>query len=216
MQYSQDYDETMPWAYRYTPTLAPTDLQAWDGLIAPYVGIKVGFDKAPLLFLCPSDPSKSADPARTLRSYAMLDVPSTNGDLRYSNVTGYPRVPIADPPGSFYSPGRPIAGIPATATTILLTEYRTQYNYFAAYHGATAYCASEPSGVAGPPTGCYGGALDRDNPGQENHFDGWNFLFADGHVKWMRPERTVDTNPSDSLTGTLQQPLGMWSIAEDD
>ena len=25
------------------------------------------------------------------------------------------------------------------------------------------------------------------------HFDGWNYLFFDGHVKWLRPEATYRT-----------------------
>jgi prepilin-type processing-associated H-X9-DG protein len=29
------------------------------------------------------------------------------------------------------------------------------------------------------------------------HFDGYNYLFADGHVKWLRPERTVGAGSPD-------------------
>src|SRR5438477_549231 len=35
------------------------------------------------------------------------------------------------------------------------------------------------------------------------HAGGWNYLFCDGHVKWLRPEATIGT-------GTLQDPKGMW------
>jgi prepilin-type N-terminal cleavage/methylation domain-containing protein/prepilin-type processing-associated H-X9-DG protein len=215
MQYTQDYDETLPMAQRSGATVGINDVQTWDGFIAPYVGTAVGFGKAPLIFQCPSDASVPAAPGRTIRSYAMPNVPATNGDLRYANVVGYPFVNVASPSHN-YSPGRNIAGIPSTATTIMLAEYRTQYNYLSQASASTVYCASESTPATAPPSGCYGGAQDRDTPGKPLHFDGWNYLFADGHVKWLRPERTVDTNPSDSLTGTLAQPLGMWSIAEGD
>ena len=41
------------------------------------------------------------------------------------------------------------------------------------------------------------------------HTGGWNYLFCDQHVKWMRPENTIGT-------GTMNNPLGMWTVAEND
>jgi prepilin-type processing-associated H-X9-DG protein len=41
------------------------------------------------------------------------------------------------------------------------------------------------------------------------HSGGWNYLFCDGHVNWLRPEATIGT-------GTLQDPKGMWTCAEGD
>lgn len=48
------------------------------------------------------------------------------------------------------------------------------------------------------------------------HLEGWNYLFCDGHVKWYRPESTIDTNSSDSFTGTLTSPRGFWTLSETD
>ena len=50
--------------------------------------------------------------------------------------------------------------------------------------------------------------------GRPLHFDGWNYLFVDGHVKWLRPERTI--NGSGLTAGTLDDPRGMWTIAATD
>jgi prepilin-type processing-associated H-X9-DG protein len=43
-----------------------------------------------------------------------------------------------------------------------------------------------------------------------HHFDGYNYLFADGHVKWLKPERTC------GATGFPNYPRGMWTINEND
>jgi prepilin-type processing-associated H-X9-DG protein len=61
------------------------------------------------------------------------------------------------------------------------------------------------------------------------HFDGWNYLFVDGHVKWYKPQNTVRTpgvtypvNIDDSTgritscKGTLTNPCGMWTVAAND
>jgi prepilin-type processing-associated H-X9-DG protein len=42
------------------------------------------------------------------------------------------------------------------------------------------------------------------------HLEGWNYLFVDGHVKWLRPEQTV------GAAGTLTSPQGMWTNSETD
>jgi prepilin-type processing-associated H-X9-DG protein len=42
------------------------------------------------------------------------------------------------------------------------------------------------------------------------HFEGYNYLFADGHVKFLRPSATV--GPS----GGLDFPRGMWTINDTD
>jgi hypothetical protein len=69
-----------------------------------------------------------------------------------------------------------------------------------------------------------------DNPNQQSsgndnralHFEAWNYLFADGHVKWLKPEATVDLNPANvggatgDGTGTVSAPRGMWTILEND
>ena len=41
------------------------------------------------------------------------------------------------------------------------------------------------------------------------HLEGWNYLFVDGHVKWLRPEKTVGT-------GSVTDPKGFWTVTEND
>lgn len=57
--------------------------------------------------------------------------------------------------------------------------------------------------------------------------DGWNYLFCDGHVKWLKPKVTISTPGVDYSTskvlangsncnGTIQFPCGMWTIDDGD
>ena len=41
------------------------------------------------------------------------------------------------------------------------------------------------------------------------HSGGWNYIFADGPVKWLRPDQTIGT-------GTGISPRGMWTITKND
>ena len=65
------------------------------------------------------------------------------------------------------------------------------------------------------------------------HMGGYNYLFCDGHVKWLRPEATIKTpgvdystskvmttwwNPATTTNckGTIDFPCGMWTIDDGD
>lgn len=51
------------------------------------------------------------------------------------------------------------------------------------------------------------------------HFDGWNYLFADGHVKWMYPRATVGIPKRGTChtnTPAMNNPCGMWTIDAND
>ena len=186
MQYTQDYDEQLP--IGYCATCAASNA-SWDQNIAPYVGIRVAGGAAPLVFRCPSDSYKSTGGAVT-RSYSM---PYTG-----SSVLQY--VPVNGTTPAFFV-GAPLAQIVVPAETLLLVEAPFSGNYFGGASGAYSRCASEPVVSLG--------CQDRGNIGNPLHLEGWNYLFADGHVKWLRPEKTIGT-------GTMAAPKGMWSLAEGD
>ena len=197
MQYSQDYDEKMPITYG--------GATGWDTSIAPYLGIKVGTDKAPLLLSCPSDAIERLGPPAypqfagwQPRTYAM-PMPlrtgsganllvhglggwyANNGALSSCNTAGNVAGCIA------------LAAIPKPAETLLLAEYPAGGNFF-----------GSSSGIFVP------SALDQSTTSKKAiHLDSWNYLFADGHVKWLRPEKTVGT-------GTVASSKGMWTIDEND
>jgi prepilin-type N-terminal cleavage/methylation domain-containing protein/prepilin-type processing-associated H-X9-DG protein len=184
-QYLQDYDS------RYVP--AHDGSRSWDVLIQPYVGTIVTLGAPSSIFKCPSD-YFVRNSGRTPRSYAM---PMPGGD----GTSGMSGTYISTAPVRYV--GWLESQISAPSQTLLLVEHM--------FSGATA------SGNNLGDTAhvyCYGPSwpafrsqdYEAKNP---IHLDGWNYLFADGHVKWLRPESTIGS-------GTMRSPRGMWTIADND
>jgi prepilin-type processing-associated H-X9-DG protein len=119
-----------------------------------------------------------------------------------------------------YSRGRKLSEFPNPAGTLQVVEMHSTVNVIAqANHSAVLRPASK--GTSAP--GCSGPTQGNSNCGQDYagdafifgepaHFQGWNYLFADGHVKWLKPEATVGT----SAGGTVTSPKGYWTIAAGD
>lgn len=215
-QYAQDYDETFPKSITYG-VVAPTP-SAWDEMIQPYVGVKVVVNGPPsLIFQCPDDSVKRS--FGKIRTYAVAAAKGcANGQNKNPNGTGcagdggfdadrYASGPYVNPPvDPDYMRGRKLSEFPDSAGTILLTEHpfgppavsgngQTSGNVFGNSNGAAVWSPTEQQ-VGGAPL----------------HFDGWNYLFVDGHVKWLRPEATIGA----ASGGTIGNPNGMWSIADGD
>ncbi|MBC8101746.1 MAG: DUF1559 domain-containing protein [Cytophagales bacterium] len=201
LQYAQDYDEQFPTSWSSEPV--STILQSWDAALESYMGFKVAtYSNQPLVFKCPADTSPRPDlvvwPTEpTLRSYSMPRPGGSTGGM----VTLFVNSPL----GGQYSPGRTLAEIPASASTILFLECGgsvASANVLRKNAGAYANCAS----------GCPTNQQDRERPGTQRHAGGWNYAFADGHVKWFKPEQTVGRDKG----GTLANPGGMWTLADTD
>jgi prepilin-type N-terminal cleavage/methylation domain-containing protein/prepilin-type processing-associated H-X9-DG protein len=184
-QYTQDYDERYPIPVHYSPDVV------WDAELAPYLGFTTSYPppttagRSPLVLQCPND-SASRGNWRSPRSYSLA------GD----NTTGTPYFfcGTLSPSGRL---ARSIAEFPASATTIMLLERPGSDNGL----GQTAV-----AWTAAPDTSSYG---QLEQQAFAAHLEGWNYLFVDGHVKWLRPESTIGT-------GTLSAPKGYWTITEND
>ncbi len=185
IQYSQDFDETFPVGASGSP--ASFWGASWIGRMQPYV-------KSAQLFTCPSDTtSVSAAPAGSVAvSY------NYNRSIPFNAAPSYP------------GPAGKIAAFNATSKTVLLNEISgdpvnpltdmipaNDYNInqsiglngvWQAYRNATGLDIKFETGQLGGrkhnPSGDYGGYTNQDNKGR--HFDGSNYLLADGHVKWYR------------------------------
>jgi prepilin-type N-terminal cleavage/methylation domain-containing protein/prepilin-type processing-associated H-X9-DG protein len=202
MQYSQDYDEALPDAGIGSPH------GPWDRMIAPYTSIKVtaggsgAAEGRASIFKCASDYISRGN--FTPRSYSFVRARSC-----VSNPS--PARGVANAGNG----GTKLAAIGAPATTLLLAEQPhsaniTQYPF--------SPSADRPSNTI---SGC--GAQDGDavgggvGVGKAIHFEGWNYLFADGHVKWLRPQATVDSNPGDANVGTVNgTAFGFWTLDDTD
>lgn len=185
MQYAQDNDETFPMAQNL-----PGPCQSWDTAVEPYLGILISggnsTSKQPLILRCPSDITKRTTTGNP-RSYAMPASNGTNATTRsryFARETG---------PGGQFRYGRQLAQLPVPASTFMLAEAPLQGNMLRNFNGSIigsvdAQAADVPMAI---------------------HLEGWNYLYADGHLKWLKPEATLGT-------GTSADPRGPWSIAEND
>lgn len=204
-QYSQDYDEYYPLANGNSTSV--NELVSWDKLIAPYGGTTVAQTKAPTVFSCPSDSLKRSGTNETTRSYSMVqaNLNTTNyGVVPYRTVTV-----VGSETFTIYG-GRHLNEVEKPSETFLLAEAVEAGNRFGSRNRNMVDC----------PNGCTNDQ-DAGIPNQTLHFDGWNYLFCDGHVKWFTPESTIDSNPDDGFTGYMnvggtKRPRGMWTIAPND
>jgi prepilin-type N-terminal cleavage/methylation domain-containing protein/prepilin-type processing-associated H-X9-DG protein len=179
LMYAQDYDETLP-AQTFGVGYAVT----WQIALDPYM-------KNNQVGLCPDMPTKlalSRNITTTTKSYAMPDWSKGNANN-------------ADPvmPEAF----RPLAQFSRVADTILLGEQYLNFGQMVFYppseddYTLVGYSRNPPSParfekVPGLPAPSYS---NLDVP----HAGGSEYLFCDGHVKWLRPEQTFKTDGSFSM-----------------
>ncbi len=156
-QYTQDYDEKMPFSYMYYGP-GTTNLVWWEDTIQPYV-------KSYQIMVCPSHT------APTAYNYARPSAPYPNPLLmsyvanRVSDIAGSPTPAMPDGNQSAVS----IATYDEPSTTILLAEVKSGLSELPYYGGTDA-----------------GNTVPTDLVVDRRHFDGSNFLFCDGHVKFLK------------------------------
>ena len=210
MMYAQDYDETFcPGRYFFG-----TDAWTWDHYIGPYAqksgAVNYGQGKNAYLE-CPSDGTPRTTTTSGKRSYAIPMSLVAPNDLAWKAEVQT---------GSFYiTEGRTMAEFPAPASVITVLEAPLNTNRIG---NNTGFRAGGPNGQL-PPAGA--------NPpvagAKTNHSEGWNYGFADGHAKWMRPEQSARTQGINYTTafvnangfncyGTVVRPCGMWTLSEND
>lgn len=168
MQYTQDYDEKYPLdgASWDAGQDWQKDFNSWRTLTFPYV-------KSEQLYMCPSNPDNSVDTIDTGWSGPLPSTPSFK--VSYNAIVG---TVLNDSPVS-------IAEVQFPSSTLAVTE---------AYRGANWDGTTWKSG----------GLHRRLNPyWNENwddlfagHMGTTNYLFADGHVKALRPMQTQSATTS--------------------
>ena len=198
MQYSQDYDEAYPGAMNAGIMTSSTDYNmGWDLMIAPYLGIKVDPSSSPLIMQCPSD-AAARNYNNNARSYSMAGKFDWEDGQGSDPAQAYMVGVFHASPGYFQ--GRRLSEIPVPAQTLMVVEHPNFDNRWADVGGVTCQSPMEQRVYAWTP-------FTVKDP---MHFDGSNYLFADGHVKWMRGENTVGTGD------VWWNAKGMWTLAEND
>ena len=179
MQYIQDNDELfVPFSANGASS---TTAASWPVAIYPYT-------KSVQIMVCPSSPPNSTSGAKTnTYTYNANLGRTTTGDT-CNNAGGSPSN---------------IATIERTAQTLLLLEATGDSSSVSntdRLRGLSFFPAINPSGlgratqfpfIAGTSTVGPEGKAD---PFAARHFDGSNYLFVDGHVKWLKsPDPTLTT-----------------------
>jgi prepilin-type N-terminal cleavage/methylation domain-containing protein/prepilin-type processing-associated H-X9-DG protein len=215
MQYTQDYDESLPLAGR-------SDGFSWDRIVLPYLGQGDVRNGNQGIFACPSDTVPSLFNSRVKRSYALPGSwnwqavrPGPN-DIHAAKI--WSRDGNNNPANGPIQRGVPhvtLAQIPAPAGTLMIVESHCNLNLTQEGNWITNF---KPASGAG---GQEAQNQKDSNPSLNQtitppHSGGWNYAFADGHVKWHRPEQTCDTNPNDLLFGDTAWPYGMWTLRDTD
>lgn len=184
MQYSQDYDESLPCGKKQGSEFRGN---GWAGQVAPYT-------KSIEVFRCPSDPTERSGAMNPLLSYAY------NSGITYILT-----------PTNYNGPR--LAAFTSTPKTVLLFEIRaSSFNPTLDSDFSRVESGYSPAGCGWPggnlqpnsggtvspyyATGYFPnmsanyGRFDGTNVGSGKfgrHFEGSNYAFADGHVKWMKP-----------------------------
>ncbi|MBC7804771.1 MAG: DUF1559 domain-containing protein [Akkermansiaceae bacterium] len=207
MQYVQDYDETLPIGRHYSPYF---QARAWDFFIEPYAqkaGTTTAYGSGNNPYLvCPSDPvDRRGTPPRNKRSYAILvnnfggaDYPWLAEDFTVANTS--------------ITPGRPLADLSAPASVAIVAEAHRSDNEIGAIDGYRVGSPSAQVNLASTKIA---------------HSGGWNYLFADGHAKWFKPEQTIKTQGLTYPAGYRNKnrylcladstrPCGIWTISDND
>jgi prepilin-type processing-associated H-X9-DG protein len=173
MMYVQDYDERMPMKTSTAPN--------WRIAIYPYV-------KSTQVFACPSNPNNGKTATTFVDGGATVKIPISYGaNEQTGNQIGSGSItpsPFSVPLDGYLAPT--IAMFDSPAQLLIVTESKGTWDNL-----ATAGCSTaDPSASGAPENAFFAG-----------HFDMFNVLFADGHVKSMKPTATAT-------------PINMWAVNE--
>lgn len=222
-QYAQDNDETYP-ITEYTDNSKV--FIGWINLINPYVKVSTSSNGASAyIYQCPDNMVSSATGGQgpLITSYVMPAEEESYNDAGDSYFAHKESTLTTVTPNIKYSLGRQTNEIAAPDNTFMVVEmffkdsvYGT--SDFELCGGPFADTTWHPAGLAAnwqtqDCTGLADGKCTDSNLGDFRqtppHSGGYNYLFCDDHVKWMRPELTIGN-------GRQWDAHGPWTITAND
>lgn len=230
MQYVQDYDETYPAAAFSTNPGQPfwndwSNTITWDNVVNPYIkngvaGTNSDFvknvGKGGAIFECPSDkkdkvPWLSGRSGMTYSCAATWEPDNVNQPLKQGL---FAKLDNPDSTGN-YTRVRALADVPAPSTTLALVEF--PFNQSASNWPQNPECMSAMQQQLYSGGNWYDGSgpVEARKPAnQPYHSGGWNYVFADGHVKWQKPTQTIA--PGADLYVVWGQANKYWTLDPND
>lgn len=163
-QYAQDFDEQFPLRY-YPVTCSPFTYKGWVDNVQPYL-------KSTQIFQCPSETTApGTDP--TLAGYT---------DYIYSNEVG-DGATLTNSCGAGYPAGLILSKFSVVSLTVV--NFEGPSGVASAGNSGSDFILGYQPDPSVSPVAARAQAARR-------HLDGSNFTFADGHVKWYRPEQVTN------------------------
>ncbi|HEY3332750.1 MAG TPA: DUF1559 domain-containing protein [Capsulimonadaceae bacterium] len=210
IQYSNDYDEVYP-AIVHNTFVGGSWVQTngWAYQIYPYV-------KSYGSLYCPDDTIKRNTNVTNIPvSYTMPD--NLNGGSVYTGSNFKFHSGMAGWIGGTGSDWRAhmASDVEAPATTLMLVEYYFSGNTYACnWNGCDMVSAPSMTMPCATFSVSHPVDLAQDvaTKGIPVHAGGWNYGFADGHVKFLTPEKTVGTTATCTNSGANAWNAGMWSL----
>lgn len=209
--YLADYDEVF-----CPPVLFAKDFTSdstFDSLLNAYLNtgkmgggaLNAGFGAANPLFTCPSDNTQRhpwvSHPHAARRSYSMIAVDTTSDPAFAARrgIGAWPNIPFGGTEASL-----PMVENPAG--TLLLGECHSGWNITNFWYNVWIVSPFTQEHMIWDTTLDY----------PIVHSGGSNYLFADGHARWLRPAQTIGHCPDDEPPATIDHPCGMWTLRADD
>jgi len=224
MMYVQDYDETMPFSRAYGPTFSI----GLPGLLAPYVQKinNFGANNTATIWKCPSDgtPVQLSSSQGAPGAGVVLQKQSYAPVFSYTAGRAAWDSDVLLPGGNNACLGKSLAAFGAPADTLTLAETPVPGNALGWNFPGVRRPWAGPGGSGGQD--CLSAADSYQACAQARetpyHSGGWNYVYADGHVKWSRPDQTVGRGVNGSgkdaggATCNNLNPCGPWTIDPND
>jgi prepilin-type N-terminal cleavage/methylation domain-containing protein/prepilin-type processing-associated H-X9-DG protein len=184
MMYAEDYEQSYPLYAHY-----PKQDQFWFEVIQPYA-------KSESIFTCPSVKVRLDKAPANLVGYPAFGLNGYGANYRHVIQFG---------PG-FASPPemgpKALAALARPSETIMIADSQGEKEWTAGLSWPQLYCTVE----AGPINLTTEG-LDKTWGLADRHSGGGNYIFADGHVRWMRREAVLGASkkPGEEMWGHFNQ-----------
>lgn len=234
MMYIQDYDETFPESVFAADPTQPyyggsnwSSSPCWDTVIAPYIKNGVAGTQTQdwnnighggHIFVCPSDAQdRQSWMPDSIERKTYSTASSWGGgptDILHEGV--FPKLDTPNPSNGLYNRTRAMADIPAPSQSLAIVEYPFDQSASNWNQNPQVYEAVQQQMFDGGSNWWDAtGIADAQKPkNQPRHSGGWNYIFADGHVKWYKPTQTLA--PGSDLYNQWTQNNGMWTLAPND
>jgi prepilin-type N-terminal cleavage/methylation domain-containing protein/prepilin-type processing-associated H-X9-DG protein len=168
MMYAEDWDQSYP-LYTHAPDHKPM----WYEMIQPYI-------RSETVFTCPSVRVRLTEAPKQFAGWAIY---AFNGyGANYLHVIQYGP---GHTTGKTMGPKR-LAALARPAETIMIGDGQGDRAWTAGMGWVALYCVLDPG-----PSWYAAEGLNKTYALADRHSEGGNYIFADGHVRWMRRDAVL-------------------------